>query len=200
MGCYHGNRSMGRVHKREVTMSLLRVTDKPPMGAAILFNAGREFVKQAADATLTYNLSGRLYLSESGWLLLSVPNALVRGVFSAMDELGIELPPSGSDGNLNAHISVMRKDEIDMLGGPNKITERGKQFTYTLGRIYSVEPEGWEGMAKAWYVKCHSPELQQLRRSYGLSSLPKEGKYDFHVTVAVRRKKVLGRNDTAKGT
>lgn len=180
-------------------MSLITVTDDPPFGAALLFKLAADFAKTGGEPELVYNLSGRLYLSNSGWLLLTVPNALVRGTFSAMTEPGIELPPSGDDGVLNAHISIMKPEEIASIGGPDKITERGKQFTYTLGRIYSVEPETWSEMRKVWYVKVHSPALQELRRSYGLTSLPNEGKYDFHITVAALRKKVLGRNDTGKG-
>lgn len=180
-------------------MSILSVTGRPPVEAAVCFQVGTDFVKRAGDRELVYNLAGRLHLSASGWLVLSVPNALVRGIFSAMDEPGIELPPSGPDGNLNAHISVMRPEDVALVGGPDTLTERGKQYTYTLGRIYAVEPEGWPEMSKVWYVNVHSPELQQLRRSYGLSSLPNDGKYDFHISVAVRRKKVLGRNDAAKG-
>lgn len=182
-------------------MSLLKTHDRPPLWAAVLFDAGRRLVKEAGDATLTYNLAGTLYASKSGWALLSVPNALVRGVFSAMKEPGIELPPYNDDpGQLNAHISVMSKDDIDKIGGPDRITERGKQFTYTLGRIYHVDPDGWPDIVRVWYIKVHSPELQELRRSYGLTSLPNDGKYDFHISVAVRRKKVLGRNEAAKGS
>jgi hypothetical protein len=48
-------------------------------------------------------------------------------------------------------------------------------------------------------LRVHSPELQELRRSYGLSSLPNDGKFDFHITVAIRRKNVLGRNTVSKG-
>lgn len=180
-------------------MSLLKVTDGPPPWAALLFDLGSRLVKEAAAPAVAYNLAGRLYLSQSGYLLLNVPNALVRGTFSAMSEPGIELPPAGPDGNLNAHITVMSPDEVTQAGGPDKITERGKQYAYTLGRVYSVEPDGWPGVARVWYVKVHSPELQQLRRSYGLSSLPRDGKHDFHVSVAIRRKKVLGRNGAAKG-
>ncbi len=179
-------------------MSLLSPTDGPPSWAALLFAAGRALAKTASDAELAYNLSGRLYRSSTGWILLSVPNALVRGVFSAMAEPGIELPPAAPGGAFDAHVSVMRPEDVEMIGGPDKITERGKMFAYTLGRVYSVDPDGWPGVAKVWYVKVHSPELQALRRSYGLSSLPKDGKYDFHVTVAVRRKGVLGRGETAK--
>ncbi len=178
-------------------MSLITVSDEPLVLAACLFNTGKEIVKAAADAQVAYNLAGRLYASEPGYLLLSVPNALVRGVFSAMREPGIELPP-GPAGNLNAHITVMSPKDLETIGGVDKITERGKEFRYSLGKLYEVEPDGWPNMARVWYLKVHSPELQTLRRSYGLSSRPNADAHDFHVTVAVRRRSVLGRNTTAK--
>lgn len=165
-------------------------------------------LKRAADetseATPAYNMSGLLYLSESSsgepWALLTVPNALVRGVFDGMHEPGIELPPNGK-GRLDAHISVMRPEEIASLGGAKAIeNDRGKPFKYSLGRLVSLEPAGWKEMERAWMIRVHSPELQALRRSHGLSSLPNDGKFDFHITVAVRRKGVLGRNDKAKET
>jgi hypothetical protein len=178
--------------------SILRVYDGQPRWEQAIAELGQRFVKEAAETKPAYNLVGTLYLSSSGWIMLSVPNALVRGIFAAMNEPGIELPPSGETGQLNAHVSVLRPSEIDMIGGPDKITERGKQFHYSLGRLVEVEPEGWPEMAKVWFVRIHSPALQFFRRSYGLSSLPNDGKYDFHVSVACRRRGVLGRNDVRK--
>jgi hypothetical protein len=74
-------------------------------------------------AAAPYNMSGRLYLAKSGWLLLSVPNAFVRGVFDALTAPGAELPTTGLmnvpnvDGDvLNAHISVMTPDEVESIG------------------------------------------------------------------------------------
>ena len=180
-------------------MSILQATEGPPVHERLIFRIG-EYIKTASDAVPAYNLAGTLYLSSSGWLMLSVPNALVRGFFAAMHEPGVELPPSGPDGQLNAHISVMKPAEVALLGGADKINERGKQFFYSVGRWVEVtDPEGWSEMAKVWFLRVHSPELQALRRSYGLSSLPNEGKHDFHITAAVLRRKVLGRNDTRKG-
>lgn len=180
-------------------MSVLGVTDRPPVWAAVCFQMGNELVKSAGEPEIAYNLAGRLQLSSTGFLVLSVPNAFVRGAFAAMAEPGVELPPPGPDGNLNAHVTVMQPDEVTLAGGADAISERGKQFHYTLGRVYSVEPDGWPEMAKVWFVRVHSPELAALRRSYGLSSLPGDGKHDFHITFAVRRRGVLGRNATAKG-
>lgn len=161
---------------------------------------GQDLVeKSAGTAEVAYNLSGTLYLSSSGWLLLSVPNGIGLSVFKAMNEPGIELPPSPNNGPYNAHISVMSAKEVEALGGGQKINERGKQFSYTLGRLMSVDlPDGQPELAKVWFIKVHSPDLQALRRSYGLSSLPHNGDYDFHVSCAVRRKGVLGRNEIKK--
>jgi len=134
------------------------------------------------------SLAGRLIASRSGWMLLEVPNAVVRGLFTALHEPGIELPLK--DGVLTAHISVMTEDEVIALGGPQTITERGQTFHYQLGPLKSVEPSGWKDVSRCWFVEIQSPELKQLRKSYGLTPLPR-GDHEFHCTVAVRRKHVL---------
>lgn len=137
-------------------------------------------------------LAGRLYLSASGWGLLKVPNDLVRGIFQAMNEAGIALPPSDSkkkDFKLNAHISVLRPEEIEKAGGPGVFSEFGKHFHYQIGAVHSVEPEGWDGMERVYMIDVDSPELEALREKYGLSKLPNKNKFRFHITVAVRPKK-----------
>jgi hypothetical protein len=155
--------------------------------------------KAAGTSELSYALQGQLYASGDGWLLLRVPNALVRGLFAALVEPGLELPPYGDEpGMLNAHISVMRPEELESLGGVDKITERGRSYHYTTGALRTFVPAGWPAMSRVWALEIRSPELEALRRSYGLSSLPHDNKYAFHVTVAVRRKHVLRENDLAK--
>jgi len=142
----------------------------------------------------TCALAGRLYKSRSGWILLAVPNALIRGAFAALDEPGLELPPG-----LNAHISVIRPEELETLAsGADSVTERGHMFRYNLGPIKTVAPAGWSEMSRVWFVEVHSPELQQLRRSYGLTPLPNDNKFKFHITLAVRRKGVLQNNTQSK--
>lgn len=157
--------------------------------------AREHLVKAAGDPVKTFALSGELYLSDSGWLLLRVPNALVRGCFDALDEPGVELPRN-SAGRLNAHISVMDADEVKACGGPDAITERGHHYRYSLGAIKSVDPGNWKGVSRVWYVAVDSPELRQLRKSYGLEPLRKG--YDHHVTIGIRRTKILHENETSK--
>jgi 8-oxo-dGTP pyrophosphatase MutT (NUDIX family) len=156
------------------------------------------------QASTNQFLSGRLYLAKSGWLLLSVPNALVRGVYDAMSVPGAELPRAGLmnvpnvDGELlNAHISVMNADEVAAIGA-DKITERGHSFGYSLGPLKELDVRNVAGISKVWAITITSPALADLRKSYGLSPLPK-GDQPFHITVAVRRKGVLQDNGIAKG-
>ncbi len=150
------------------------------------------------QADRSYDMAGRLYLSSSGFLLLTVPNAVVRGVFDSLDEQGIELPPSGG-GQFKAHITVMRPEEVAAeLGDPDKISERGHSFNYSLGKLKSFNPTGWKEMSKCWVIEVKSPELEKLRKSYGMTKLPNDNKFAFHITVAVRRKQVLGPNSVSK--
>lgn len=177
----------------------LRFSCTPPAAELEAYLAGADLVKAAGDPEVAYNLYGTLRLSSTGWLVLGVPNAVVRGVFAAMHERGAELPP-GPDGALDAHVSVMSPEDLESVGGGDVVNERGKQFAYTLGRLMAVDADASSPYSKVWYLRVHSPELQEFRRSYGLPSFPHGGDYDFHVTVAVRRRGVLGRNEVAKGT
>jgi hypothetical protein len=180
-------------------------TAEPPNSAQIYAqgNAHGWLIKSSQSATSTHQLSGRLYVAKSGWLLLSVPNALVRGVFDALNAPGVELPLAGAmnvpnvDGELlNAHISVMTAAEVDKIGA-KAINERGHSFRYSLGAIKSVPAGDIDGISRIWFIQVSSPELSALRKSYGLSALPKDE--PFHITVAVRRVNVLRDNPASKG-
>lgn len=165
----------------------------------LAYLVGMDFVKSANGAKPVYHLAGRLYLSGSGWLLMSVPNAMARGAFDALDEPGIELPTRDTDDPdavFNAHVSVMSKDEVEQIGADN-IHERGHTFRYSLGPVKTVEPKTWNGVSKVWYITVNSPELRQLRKSYGLSAQPK-GDWDFHITIGIRKIGVLHANEKSK--
>ena len=142
--------------------------------------------KFASPAVRSYAMAGRLYYSQSGWVLLSVPNDFVKGAFASLDEPGVELPPSPT-GQLQAHISVMNADEVEKIGGPEKIRERGQTFHYSLDNLATVKPQGWKDVKTAWIIRVRSPELLLLRRSYGLGP----PKYPFHITIAARRAHAL---------
>lgn len=164
-----------------------------------------ELLKSAEEPRRENAMHGELYLSRSGWLLLNVPNGLTRAVFSTLREPGIQLPTRDTDdpdATHNAHVSVMRPEEVEQLGGADKITERGHQVPYTIGVLRSVKPAGWNGVSRCWFLEVHSPRLQQIRKSYGLSPLPihpSTGEsIGFHITVAIRKTSVLQDNEIKK--
>jgi len=153
-----------------------------------------DLLKAAKAPSKSYAMEGELYLSKTGWLMLRIPHSIVRGVFSTINEQGIELPHNPS-GKLEAHIGVMRPEEIDQIGGAEKITERGKTFSYTLGPLRTIARPEDTSLSRVWHLEVNSPTLQALRRSYGLNG---EGKFDLHITVAVRRKNVLSQGQPSK--
>jgi hypothetical protein len=174
--------------------------EKPEEKDRLIFDFGEAHVyldKKGAAPEVSQELSGVLYLAASDWLLLSVPNALGQGAFSALSAPGIQLP-TDDNGRYNAHISVIRPEELESIGGAQKIKERNHRFHYTLGPVKKVRPAEWDGVEQVWFIEVHSPELERLRRSYGLSSLPNKDKYKFHITFAIRKSGVLGKNTVAK--
>ena len=172
----------------------------------LLYNRGNALgwlSRSEKEAAAPYHLSGRLYLAKSGWLLLSVPNAFVRGLFDALTAPGAELPTAGlmnvpnvAADSFNAHISVMTADEVAKIGA-DKINERGHMFHYGLGPVKEISLNNVDGVSKVWAVQIVSPALSALRKSYGLSPLP-NGDHEFHITIAARRKHVLGNNEVSK--
>jgi len=140
-------------------------------------------------------LKGKLYLSASGFLLLSIPNAIGRGMFSALNVPGLELPTDY--GPYNAHCTIMTPEEVASVGASN-IKERGRDFAFQLGAIREIIPAASSGYSKVWAASVRSAELAKLRRSYGLSSQPVANTRPFHVTIGVRKKHVLNENSTSK--
>ena len=157
------------------------------------YDLGEAVVLLKEAAAKTHSLSGELYGSSKGALLLSVPNALVRGAFSALDENGLVLP---NQGKFNAHIVVMTPEEVSKTGGLSKITERGKHFHYNLGPLHEGPITNSFDFSKVWFLSVASPELAQFRKTYGLDSGP--GKHGFNIVVALRKLGVLGRNEISK--
>jgi hypothetical protein len=80
----------------------------------------------------------------------------------------------------------MDEDEVERIGGPDKIRERGRHIPFRLGTMREVNPTGWAEMSRVYFATCHSPELEKLRASYGLS--PRYKNHRYHITVAVRRR------------
>jgi hypothetical protein len=169
---------------------LLSVNGLPNESHFLLWQLGNNTEKRAGT-----ELSGILQVINSGYLVLSVPTSLVRGVFDAMVEPGISLP-SAIDG-LRACIIVMTPEELNSIGGANNVSERGKAFHYQLGDLVESAAKAWPGVSTCWHLRIKSPELTKLRRSYGLPD-KLEDQSDFSIVVACRKVGVLAANAKSK--
>jgi len=142
-------------------------------------NASRKIY--ATDTVLEKSqvpMIGKLKANQKGkYAILEVPKEFADAIYDAIYEEGMQKPDD------HAHISVMNKEEIDQLDMP--LEEDDQEFAFSLGGIESCEPEGWEEMEKVWFVKCDSPQLQEVRKKYGFTPLMNED-HEFHITIAVK--------------
>jgi len=175
-------------------MSLISVTDQPSPDFLRIYSEVLDLEKRAA-----VQMAGLLQATRSGHLILGVPTALVRGVFDAMSEPGISMPTSVDGGALRAGIVVMTPSELESVGGASSVSERGKQYPYSLGELVEASARGWPGVSACWHLRVKSPELGKLRRSYGLPTKV-EGDSDFSIVIACRKSGVLSSNATSKTT
>lgn len=160
----------------------------------------RDLIKQAAaDAEKRKEVLfvGTLQATSSGHLTLSVPSALTRGLYEALDSPGVSFPYAAGGGMSQTGIVVMTPAELRRVGGKQVVTERGRTFRYVLGAIQESPAVGWPGVSTCWHIRVRSPELANLRKSYGLH--PKvEGLSDFSIVIGCRRSGMLTRAGISK--
>ncbi len=139
------------------------------------------FAKSAKDVVLT----GCLKQTKDGFVYVDIPNSVFKGFLPLLD--GAEKPPKDDKHeDIGAHITVIKKKEIkenDIL-----FKDKDKEVKYTIKGLEEVEdPDGWDEMQKVWFVTVDSPDLEKIRKSYGLPSKIKN--HNFHITVGVKKKK-----------
>jgi len=149
-------------------------------------NVNELALRLAGDTIIEHKnipMKGKFTCNQKGgsYAILEVPEGFVEPIYKAIQEDGMQKPDDAP------HISVMTDEELEEVGKEN-IEEDGQEFGFTLGNIESCDPEGWDEMEKVVFVQCKSPELEALRKKYGLTPLV-HGDHDFHITLAVVPKK-----------
>ena len=128
-------------------------------------------------------LAGKLNFISSGHLVVQVPNSLTVGAFMSINQPGFIMPSWEPGGKHNACLVVMSPEEVSSIG-PDRITERGKDFEYQITGTQRV-PAGVRSdqYAERMFFSVSAPDLTRLRGSYGLG--PKGG-HGFKIVFAVR--------------
>ena len=142
------------------------------------------FVKNAKKQNV--ELIGKLKKTKDNFVYIDIPDELMNGLFNLIEDKG-EKPPYNqkSFNNVGSHISVIKIDEFND-NNLNNIKEIGKEFSFQLGELKSLNPYGWDEMDKVWFLTVISPELENLRKKYKLT--PKIDNHEFHITIQVKEK------------
>ena len=153
----------------------------------IMKKAGWYGKVKTADRKKEVKLFGKLKQSPDGFTYLKVSNNIINGFFMSIKEEGAEKPPYDTKAmnNTGAHATVFYSDEVKEK--KLDIKEIGQEFSFKVGKMYSVNPDGWKEMERVWFLEIFSPELENLRKKYGLSKLV--GGHQYHLTIAVQKKK-----------
>ena len=129
-------------------------------------------------------LKGQLEQTKDGFVYVDVPDEIVHGFSAAIDNPDTKKPPywTKSFNKVGAHISVISKDDAKDLD----INEIGTEIEYTLDNMRHLNPAGWDEMSRVYFISVKSPQLESIRKKYGLPA--KDHGHEFHITVAVEPK------------
>jgi len=129
-------------------------------------------------------IKGRLMQTEDGFLYIDLPDQLLDVFTEMIEDPKAKKPPYHTKkmNNVGAHVSVAYKDEMEDI----KVKELGDEFYCGIKGFVSLDPEGWNEMDRVWFLELDAPELEDLRKSYGLSK--KLNGHEFHATVAIKKK------------
>jgi len=145
------------------------------------------FLKLAEKTPKNIVLTGVLEQNKEGFTYLKIPDEFLLGLFKLLDEDKAKKPPyfGKTDKKVGAHVSVISIDEVKQNNIKN-ITELGKDFDFELGKLKSVDPEGWQEMSQVYFLEVKSTELEKLRQKY---KLPKKiNGHEFHITFGIEKK------------
>lgn len=124
--------------------------------------------------------TGILKRNKEGFVYLKVDDGYIDQLFPLLSNPSYERPPYFRRFNSpGAHISVFYVHETQQVG---KIKELGRRFAFKIKGLAAVPDRTREYIV----LKVVSPELEQLRKKYGLAPFLKG--HDFHITIAKKKR------------
>lgn len=124
--------------------------------------------------------TGVLTEKNDGFVYLKVDDRYINQLLFRLPYHQYAMPPYFRRPNApGAHISVFYTDERNQTG---KISEIGQKYSFKITGIALVPPKSHEYLV----LEVEAPDLEQLRKKYGLSPLLKGHK--FHITVGKKKR------------
>ena len=136
---------------------------------------------------------GVLKRNDQGMIYLDIDNRFITVMIPYLKAYGLIRPPYFNLlGNFpaGAHIPVITSREAT-FHFIDPVEELGKEFSFEIEGLYSLEPTLWPEMEQVWIFKLHSSELEALRRRHFLTATP--GCHSFHIAVAVKPRAIAGK-------
>jgi hypothetical protein len=128
---------------------------------------------------------GILKENQQGLIYLDVDNRFISMMLPYLKAHNLVRPPYFNlfDAPEGAHIPVIsaREAAFQYL---DQFEQLGKEFSFEVEGLYSMEPSSWPEVEQVWFFKLSSPELEDYRRRYFLPAHP--GGHPFHIAVAVK--------------
>jgi hypothetical protein len=126
---------------------------------------------------------GVLKMTET-FVYVDVDDAYINTLISLIEKEGFEKPPYfGNPYTEGAHISVMYNDEVAKYKIMN-IPECGEVIYFTPKTCKIVHPVTWRAMDEVYLITVDAPELEKIRKKYGLPL----NQFEFHITIGVKPK------------
>lgn len=119
-----------------------------------------------------------------GFVYVDLDDKYVHKLITFLTQDGFKEPPYfGNTDLVGAHITVASPEETERYR-LKEIQECGDVIPFTLKRCEVVHPPKWKEIDELYLIVVESPELDKIRKKYGL---PKQ-EYDFHITIGVKPK------------
>lgn len=117
--------------------------------------------------------------SSSGFVYVKLDDSFIHKLIPFIQDEGFEEPPYFGDPALvGAHITVIYPSELNQ-----EVEECGEEITFVPRECQVVRPLRWEGINEVYILVVDAPELDKIRKKYGLEKQT----YDFHVTIGVKK-------------
>lgn len=128
---------------------------------------------------------GVLKRTKQGLVYLDVDNQFISMMLPYLKTYGLVRPPYFNlfDAPEGAHVPVIsaREAAFQYL---DQVEQLGKEFSFEIEGLYSMEPVSWPEVEQVWFFKLRSAELEDFRSRHFLPAHP--GGHAFHIAVAVK--------------
>lgn len=146
-----------------------------------------QYQPQVLEQAKEYPLEGRLQQTKDGYTYVKVDDRYITDLIRLIDTTGrMRMPRSMTTKNgIGAHISVFYANELQKLK-IHELPELGEKYSFKIKEIQTIDQQVLPRQ-RLWIITVEAPELEQLRRSYGMKPLLKG--HEFHITIGMETRK-----------